>query len=159
MNSSSIDIFFAPTIELGRGLGPVRFGMSPEETLNLLGSPEGLDLRHPKKGYGALVHQYPKLGINFTFDEEDDHRLTYIDVVAGNYKLMEQLALGMTWDDSKAALKQLGLGIPSEERCSSWDLLCLHHHSLICWFQKGVLTKLSFGHYWSKEGQPLWPEV
>ena len=158
MQKSFTDIFLSPEIFLGRGLGPLRFGMYPEETLELLGDPQATDLRHPKKGVGAVMHHYPHLGFNLTFDEEDGHRLTYIDVVGGNFRLLNAFELGMDFKACETKVGELGLGIPTREICSKWDLLCFHGHSLICWFQSGKLLKLSFGHYWGPDGTPLWPE-
>ncbi|HAA12373.1 MAG TPA: hypothetical protein DCE41_12010 [Cytophagales bacterium] len=158
MSYSRVETLLPTEIVLGRGIGPIRFGMYPEETMKVLGDPNTTDLRHPKKGVGAVIHHYEQHGLDLTFDEEDEHRLAYIDVTGGSFILMNALSLGMSWEDCLAATKDLGLGLPHEERCVSWDLLCYHGHSLMCWFHDKTLSKISFGHYWSRDGQPLWPE-
>ena len=159
MEDSRTKTMLSPNIILGRGIGPLRFGMYPNETLEILGEPNISDLRVPKSSAGAVVHCYPHLGLDLTFDEEDDHRLAYIDINHGNFILMNALTLGMDWRDCKRQGKVLGLGIPTEERCAKWDLQCYHAHSLICWFKDKTLVRISFGHYWTRDGKPIWPEV
>lgn len=60
----------------GIGIGPVIFGLTPEEVIDTLGQPDrvGLD----EEDEGSLSYQYNHLRLRLTFYERTDGRLGYI---------------------------------------------------------------------------------
>ena len=159
LNNRILNNTLANNIILGKGLGPLRFGMYPKEVQPIIGRGCVFEMPQEDADPEALIHHYPHLGIDLTFDVEDEQRLTYIDIFDGPYIIMNSLALGMRCAQAKEQLRAMGLGKFQEEVLKEWQLLCCHAHSLVLWFQNHRLEKITFGHYWSKEGNPLWPDT
>lgn len=77
----------------GAGLGELKFGISMDKAIQILGEPESIE----KYSYTDSVEDltetwyYKNLGINIGFNQEDNWRLTLITIKSEPYRLKKKI--------------------------------------------------------------------
>ncbi len=110
MNALSSDKIVVPHI----GVGEIRFGMDRDGVRAILGDPAEVDAESVPDWESW---SYPDLGLEITFDADEEYRCTYLQVSHADYQVGGTTMLGL----ERAALVKstsgldLGEGVDSEE--------------------------------------------
>ncbi|WP_196884989.1 hypothetical protein [Aureivirga sp. CE67] len=153
-------------IEIGQGLGLIKFGFLKNEIKLLLGEPSNVDLEmHSEDGGDASeTWDYDNIGVSFTFDEEEDWKLETITVFSDFFQLKKRILIGKSKEEVAKIIAQLELGEIeyedySEDESLKRELFDLTNGNMMFWFTNDVLTEIQFGVLWRDEEVPLWPTI
>ncbi|PCK02915.1 MAG: hypothetical protein COA42_21810 [Alteromonadaceae bacterium] len=152
-------------IKPGIGLGDIKYGITIEELIQLLGKPDQIDEEECFEGSGEWTRDllYFSRGLNFTFDKADDYRLGVITVLGSGYRLLGKELFGLPKD----AVKRLLAKATSEiSKIEDWtwteedSLECLDHDGLgmLFWFHSGYLSEIQCGCLFEADNETvIWP--
>ncbi len=131
----------AQTILLGKGLDDLPFGASQDEVKAVLGKPEETD-EVDLKGEKSVAWHYWELGISVNFDENQDFKLSSIDVAAPEVLLFGEALMGRSREDVKKFLdeKSLGESVDEVQRGMIYPDV-----NLSLWFNGGDLEEIQWG--------------
>lgn len=151
-------------IQIGIGIGPIRFGQEEEKITEHLGTPESREYIEFQDalGDGTKVLGYYGDGLVFNFDSDDDFRLSTIAIREAGHTLYGKDLFGM---DKLRVLTHLAPNIdeiPEEEIHSDAetpDYLLVEYveQSLFLWFDADKLVEVEIG-YTFQDDEPVWPK-
>jgi len=151
-------------IKVGVGLGDIKFGISKEDLVKLIGEPTEKDTYNAsgeEEGYLTESWHYDEKEFSVSFDEEDNWRLTTIAVSSADFTLNGISVIGSTIDEALDLLKDTDLGDNELEDLSdeivSQKLISFIDSSLNLWFEDDKLSEIQFGVLWEDEDTPKWP--
>lgn len=150
-------------INLGQGLGSLKFGSSREQTIEQLGKPSEKDMFSLSDGEedDSEAWHYDTLDVSLSFDQENDWKLTSIAISSPDYTLNGISLIGKTKDEVLKALENSDLGEVEEDEEIAADnpdscLLYLDEVTLSLWFDEDVLTELQWGPFHNNH-EIVWP--
>ncbi|MEO1481279.1 MAG: hypothetical protein AAFU77_04185 [Myxococcota bacterium] len=137
------------TIEVGRSVGPLVFGLAREEVLSLLGTPSA-----EYKDIDAIFYDDPFMLCGF--DSATD-RLTSVEVTpASGFKLNDK-ELPASFPALRRLLSKEGVSLVAEK--SDPDLHFDPKLRVMVFVQEGAVDAVSFGVLFDEAGDTiLWPE-
>lgn len=150
-------------IKIGTGLGDIKFGISREELITLLGDPTETDQFSAveEEDYVTESWHYDEHEFSVSFDEEDNWRLTTIAISSNEALLNDQVLIGKDKASVIEILKTLSLGeMESEDLSADMDnseLVSFVESSINFWFEDGLLSEIQWGVLWEDEDTPKWP--
>jgi hypothetical protein len=146
------------TIEPGKGLGAILFGMSREEVIKITGKPDEIEsYQHSDiKGEKAEAWHFDDSEISLAFEEFNDWKLSSIAISAPDFLLEGKKLMGLGKDDVMLILKKMSFGKIEKEDCSSDEspdlyLLSVEDAGLNLWFDENVLTEIQWSQIWFDE--------
>ncbi|WP_300668754.1 hypothetical protein [Desulfoluna sp.] len=150
-------------IQIGIGIGPIRFGQEEESISEHLGLPESREYIEFEDalGDGTKVLGYYGDGLVFNFDSDDDFRLSTIAIREPGHTLFDKDLFGM---DKLRVLTHLTEHLdekPEEEFHSDDDapdylLVEYVEQSLFLWFEADRLVEIEIGYTFAND-EPVWP--
>ncbi len=151
-------------IKIGEGLGDIKFGMSKEDLIKIVGDPTESDIYNAsgeEDGYLTESWHYDDHEFSVSFDQEDNWRLTTISTSSPECKFKDVLPVGKSIDHIMALLADQNMDEPELEDLSDENinqkLLSFLSSSLNLWFEDDNLTEIQWGVLWSDEDTPKWP--
>lgn len=150
-------------IKIGTGLNNIKFGISRDDLKAILGEPSEMeqlssDEEDEENEYFVEAWHYDELDLSFSFDEEDDWRLTGIASNSDELIFKDMKITGMSLDDIKAYLIKEDLGeFEIEELGEDQKLLSILSLSSNFWFEDNKLTEVQWSVLWENEDTPIWP--
>ena len=145
-------------IELGRGIGPVRFGMNREELKMLLGEPDEVENFSFEEDHNNTAESwhYDEYEISVAFEEIEGWKITSIAVSSDEYEIKGQKLIGLSRKEVEKKLKQMGIDDLQYENCSSPEnpelfLLSNDDEGLNLWFENGQLSEIQWCPVWEDE--------
>lgn len=153
-------------IEPGIGVGPVKFGMTEDELVELLGEPSIIEQEEyieDKGGWHRVLH-YPHLHLNFTFDKEDGYRLGTITIEGPNVLLFDKDLFGLPKAIVISFIAGVSIEVASEEDFTldeEHTLECLDYDDLgiLFWFESGNLSKIECSYLFESDNETvIWPK-
>ena len=153
------------------GFDKVRFGMTEEQVVKLLGKPTERTVSNmgedPDDNYIDL--DYDALGLSLSFDGVMDFRLSDIMTDgATDYALLGRISVGMTFEETMSLATKLDLGPreevdldddledePNDENLVAYDLTEL---DAALWFKDGVLDTIQIVPPFDEHNNVLWPK-
>ena len=153
-------------IKIGIGLGAIRFGCSRTELKQLLGAADEVDTydsAEDEEEFLTETWHYDEHECSFSFDEEDNWRLTTIAVSSPTCHFNGKQLIGLTQDDVIPLLAAAGfvekeIIYPSTDDKDEELLICYLEAGLNLWFEHGKLSEIQWGVLWSNEDTPKWPD-
>ncbi len=146
-------------IELHRGCGELKFGLTRDDVVKLLGQPNEIDNEYISE-YGSY-YEYYDLNIDLAFMEEDDFRLGTITFKDDRYLLGNDHFIGMTEDQLVEALKKNGFdSLEKDDELTEEDMTGYYSEELglIIYLTDGIVSEISITVDLNDEGAPIWPE-
>lgn len=107
-------------IKIGIGLDNIIFGMTQEDIINILGSPDKMS--ETEISYG-LVYSYNNKMIKLKFDRDEELRLTSIEVYCPGVKMFNQKIIGKTKDQIIGFLEEKHYKEPKYEEYDFFETL------------------------------------
>jgi len=151
------------TVNLGYGLGKLRFGATEEEVEAYLGPADEIDSSGDAEDEHITWH-YKALQGYVSFDEVDDFCLGTIEVSLPAASIYGEVLLGKTRREVKKILKGKVAGRTEEshhdleaEGDARVCLLTYTKQSLNLWFEDDVLTSIQWGYLISEDDEIIWP--
>ena len=144
-------------IRTGIGINDVKFGLTENEVLDLIGQPTLIQIDEEDEDKNR-VYQYDKLKMKLTFYNKYDGKLGYVRTANPEIKINGQPVIGMEIDK---AIKAFGL------KKSEWNKE--HYFTFNSYFNEGiwttlneeygVVTDIEFGFLLDESGEnPIWPK-
>ncbi len=150
-------------IEIGVGVGTIKFGMFREEVLEILGLPTEKEIEKDfDTGDAVETWDYEKYGVSFSFDEEESWKLETITVNSSNFKLNNQSLIGENIEFIQNFIEKENLGDMEFEDYSTpenskHELIDVDEANMFFWFTNEILTEIQFGVHWNEEDEAIWP--
>ncbi|MCP5016844.1 MAG: hypothetical protein GY938_16480 [Ketobacter sp.] len=149
------------TILLGKGLGDFWFGSTEEEALEYFGMPDDIDEFEYEGGEWTKVWKYDDQSISFSFDSEDNFRLSDIEISNPNCELFGYKLIDKTKQEVLDILQKFDLGSwecgDMSEDIPDCENVSYDEKSLNLWFKNGELEYIQFGYLTTDEKKPQWP--
>ena len=86
-------------IVLGRGIGTLIFGMTKEEIVEIIGTPDEVDKPYDIEGCNWEIYEYNFLKCSFSFDPEDEDRLVEMSIENETFHLLHKIRIGVKKGD------------------------------------------------------------
>lgn len=150
-------------ITVGVGVGEIIFGMTESNIIQILGIPDAKEKRSYLKNEFRIIYKYMSIGIELSFDSDDDYRLISIDINDSRYLIGEE---GSIIDLSLNVILRIfetkGYSTPTID-CISNEYEPNH---LMLYYDKESITislinyicdSFSIGPLWKNEEEILWP--
>lgn len=140
-------------IKIGHGLGPILFGKSQSDILELLGEPD----KNFEDDYQDLNWVYFKGQINLKFEAENDDRLSWIECQSPQTSLFDKACIGLLQTDVVKHIDGKVLGEVEIQDFGSHESHLYADDWLELQFDMGHLSAISFGVLYDDEDEPQWP--
>lgn len=152
-------------IQPGIGISQIKFGISEEQLIAVLGKPlsvtEGEYVENSGDYNRELFYQED---LSFTFDSDDSYRLSLITIRSRGYKLFGIDIFGLPIEVVKSFISKEASEIPKYKDWSYEDVLdhiSLDYDSLglTLWFDNGLLEEIQCGYLFFDDWNTVkWPE-
>lgn len=139
----------------GTGIGPVVFGLLPDEVIDTLGQPDrvGLD----EEDEGSLSYQYNHLKLRLTFYERTDGRLGYMRCAHPNLRYLGEKIIGAPVSKVQFLLRKAKRSWHFETY-EFFDAYFDERHWLTLNVEYEAVISLELGLPFDEEGNYIWPE-
>ena len=150
----------------GEGLGALKFGMTRNMVLALIGEPDEKETFSYSETESEMTEswEYLELGISLNFDEEDDWKLVLITVYSDYYLFKGEAIVGEGRAFLEEIFDQEGINDVQEEDWSSEEspkhiLLESDALSINFWFSKDVLDEVQLSPQFIDDETIKWPKL
>lgn len=151
-------------IQIGIGIGPVKFGMTMEEVAQLIGHPDAVERFSYLEEEDVLAEEwtYSNPDLRLTFNEEEEWRLCRISTYSKEIELCGQSLIGMDRAAFIQSFQESILGEMKMEDLSSveipnYQLIYFDKSRVDFWFENDVLMDIEWGPLWQDENTIVWP--
>jgi hypothetical protein len=147
----------------GRGIGSILLGMTPNELVEILGSPD--ETYHPedpeKEAYE--IYGYDSINCSFAFNPDYQNRLFELLIENEYFHIAHEIRVGT----SKEELLNLALKLQFGESCisnmsneefPSHELISFKKVGLDLWLDGEIVTAIQISPLVSEKGEIAWPE-
>ena len=153
-------------IEPGLGIGDIRYGITEEELISLMGRPDKVEEMEYVQGNGDWHRElwYSPRSVHFTFDKDDDYRLGTITIMGSGFTIFGEDLFGLPLDfvrkfiaRSTKEIAKLEDWIWNDEETHE----CLQHDGLgiLFWFEDGNLAEMQCSYLFEADNQTvIWPK-
>ncbi|MGY5351362.1 hypothetical protein ACXGQW_02110 [Wenyingzhuangia sp. IMCC45533] len=152
-------------IEIGVGVGAVKFGMLKEDILSILGMPTDKEIEKDfETGDAVETWDYENFGLAFSFDEEEDWKLETITINSSNFLLNGVGLIGKDIKEVQDFVEKEQIGEMEFEDYSTpevpnHELIDIDSANMFLWFTNDVLTEIQLGVKWDENDEARWPEL
>jgi hypothetical protein len=146
----------------GKGVGNILLGMKMDDVEKILGKPDDKEVIEYDDGEKSCTLYYNDLMADFTFESDDDYRLSFISVENEEFNIAGKIKVGLSKDEVIKICKSLNYSEPELENMSNEDiadqeLLSYDKENLNFWFTDNTLDEIQIGPFWQDEDTPIWP--
>lgn len=150
-------------INLGVGLGELKFGMTRDEVVSLIGKPEDIDMIDGEGDNDMESWHYDTKEFSLLFDEDYGWRLVSISVSDPFFTLFGKSIIGMSKSDLLQFLEYNEMEISDEEDISEEDenlqLIEIDEAGILIWLNEDEIIELQFLPDVEEDGETLiWPQ-
>ncbi|MGE4287869.1 MAG: hypothetical protein AB7E36_04205 [Salinivirgaceae bacterium] len=143
-------------IEIGIGIGSIRFGMKREEVKAILGEPDEIEVfeEEDPELENTIVWHYDEMELSLSFG--DDDMLLAIAISNEDVMLAGKKLMGLTINEITEFVNEFDLGEmeieeqPEEDGVKS-TLVSLWESAMNLWFEDDELTEIQWGPLWDEE--------
>lgn len=137
-------------IELGVGIGELKFGMSPDDVIKLLGEPDEKNREEYSKedpDFFSEEWHYDELELSLSFDNLGEMELSTISVSSSEYHFGGKSLIGEKRAEVEKAMKDLAINSKWEEFKNveeNSDMITNEEEGISLWFENGILTEIQW---------------
>jgi len=145
------------TIKPGIGINDIKFGMSENQVLNLIGKPSKIIIDEDDEDKNQ-VYQYDKLKLRLTFYNEYKGKLGYIRVANPKIVINGHPIIGIRIKD---VFKSYGTKVEDWNKEFYFTFNCYFNENKWTTLNEeyGTVTDIEFGYLFDKKGEnPIWPK-
>ncbi len=149
------------TIVPGVGFDNLKFGMSEEEVIELLGKPDEIEVQEMDDDESINIYYYDDLGVSMSFDSMADFRLVEIAFDDSRYTMEKEFFPGMTKELFLQHAEELGdydMEDLTGEGSDVTELCVFEDKNINVWIKDGVVDTIQIGPFWSDDENVLWPD-
>lgn len=137
-------------IELGIGIGELKFGISPEKVLEIMGEPTE---KHRESfsdedvDFYAEEWHYDEMELSLSFDMLEKLELSTISVSSESFLLDGKQLIGKSRKEVEVAITSMDLSSEWEEMKNiddGGDLLSNEEEGLSLWYEDDILTEIQW---------------
>ncbi len=151
-------------VKTGEGLGDIKFGITRDQLVDILGQPTEKDGFSYEGGeeIDTEAWHYDELEVSFSFDKDDDWRLGTIASSSEETTFGGEKIIDLDVDSLMNLLKNKGYDDVHSEDLST-DEIPNHHvvtideESINFWFEDGELSEIQWSPNWENEETIIWP--
>jgi len=152
-------------IKTGIGVGELKFGISKDEAKKILGEPdecEKYSYSNTEKDLTEIWY-YKDLGLNISFDEEEDWRLGLITIESETYLFENKIFIGQNKNEILSKLKNLKIiDIEYEDMSTvenpTHELYSSDSLGINFWFDDNKLSEIQVSPLFVDNETIKWPE-
>ncbi|WP_026462383.1 hypothetical protein [Adhaeribacter aquaticus] len=146
-------------IELGTGIGNIRFGYSMQQVKDIMGEPEEIEESDEEDEFEHKAWNYWEQGYSFFFDREDDYRLSCIQTEDPEVILFGKKVFDMPAKEVMALLKQQGLTDFETEKLETGETRYSFERQMIdIYVEDDQLLAINFGVFIDDDLEVQWPD-
>jgi len=145
-------------IEIGIGIGPLRFGMERKEAELLMGEPDEVETYEETEDIAGAseIWHYDDQEISLSFEEGDKWTLVAIATSSDNVSIAGKKLIGLPKDEILKFAKEFDLGEMEEEEFTEEDgvlstVLSFSESGMNLWFEDNVLSEIQWGALWDDD--------
>jgi len=149
------------TIVPGVGFGSLKFGMSEDEVVDLIGKPDEIEVQEMDDEEAINIYYYDDLGVSMSFDSMEDFRLVEFAFDDSRFTMEKNFFPGMTKELFLEHAKELGdydMEDVSGEDTDVTELYVFEDKNINVWVKDGVVDTIQIGPFWSDDENVAWPE-
>jgi len=152
-------------IIIGVGLGPIKFGITRDELIEIIGEPDEIDEFSYSETEEDMTESwhYDELEMSVSFDEEQDWRLSNIAVSSEDYEFKGEFLIGMGREELLAKLSEMNLGELeivdySNEENPDHKLISFDDYGINFWLENGELDEIQWSPLINDDDTINWPK-
>ena len=152
------------TIIPGVGINELKFGLQKSDVKSLLGTPDEFEKYSYTNDENNLteVWYYDDLGLDVSFDDDDDWKLGLISIESNAYNLFDFIPIGLSIDKIKEQLKKHGVNDLIYEDWSNvesplHELLSSEKLGINFWFDEEKCNEIQCSPLYIDENTIDWP--
>jgi len=149
------------TIVPGVGFGSLKFGMSEDEVVGLVGKPDEIEVQEMDDEESMNIYYYDDLGVSMSFDSLEDFRLVEFSFDDSRYTMEKNFFPGMSKElflEHAAELGDYDVEDVSGEDTDVTELYVFEDKNINVWVKDGVVDTIQIGPFWSDDENVAWPE-
>lgn len=137
-------------IEIGVGIGELKFGMTPEMVIDILGEPDEKvteNFSEVDPDFYSEEWHYDDIELSLSFDMLEQMELGTISVSSEHYLLEGKSLIGLTRKKVEALIDEMDLSSNWEEFKdveAGGNLLANEDEGLSLWFEDGILIEIQW---------------
>ena len=153
-------------IKSGYGLGEIKFGMSRDEVLNILGAPnekETFSYSEEDDDDQTENWHYDELELSVGFDQEDDWKLVTLGITSQDYEFNGVKAIGLTKEQLSTEIQALNIDDLEQEDMASAEnpthqLISSESLGINFWTEDGLVSEVQWVPLYIDDENIKWPE-
>ena len=146
-------------IELGTGIGNIRFGYSMDQVKDIMGEPEEIEESDEEDEFEHKAWNYWESGYSFFFDKEDDYRLSCIQTENPDVVLFGKKVFDLSPDKVLDLCKQNGLTDFETEKLDTGETRLTFEKEMIdLYLDDDQLLAINFGVFIDDDLEVQWPD-
>jgi hypothetical protein len=146
-------------IELGTGIGNIRFGFTMDQVKDIMGEPEEIEESDEDDEFEHKAWNYWEQGYSFFFDREDDYRLSCIQTENPNVILFGQKVFDLPANEVKALVRKNGLTDYETEKLETGETRLSYEKEMIdLYLEDDRLLAINFGVFINDDLEVQWPD-
>ncbi|MDQ3190297.1 MAG: hypothetical protein M3Q58_01755 [Bacteroidota bacterium] len=141
-----------------KGLGDLNFGITSEEVIKRIGAPEEIEEIEPESEIRTLIWHYWSKGLSLFFDEENDLKLTSIEVDNNMTTLWGHMIFNMDEKEIIELFKSKGYKeIDIEEQEWGEKRISFDDAMVDLYYEEGELNSINYGVFINEMEIAVWP--
>ncbi|MDB5262130.1 MAG: hypothetical protein JWQ14_1411 [Adhaeribacter sp.] len=146
-------------IELGTGMGNIRFGYSMEQVKDVMGEPEEVEESDEEDEFEHKAWNYWQKGYSFFFDREDDYRLSCIQTENSDVILFGKRIFDLSAKEIKDLLTKNGVTDFETEKLETGETRLSYEREMIdLYLENDQLLAINFGVFINDDLEVQWPD-
>jgi len=149
------------TIVPGVGFDNLKFGMSEEEVVDMLGKPDEIEVQEMEDEELMNIYYYDELGVSVSFDSMADFRLVEMAFDDSRYTMEKNFFPGMSKQLFIEHAEELGdfeVEDLADEDADVTGLYVFEEKNINVWIKDGVVDTIQIGPFWKDDENVAWPE-
>ncbi len=146
----------------GIGFDSIKFGMSEEEVIAVLGKPDEVEVQEMDDGESVNIYYYDEINVSISFDSMADMRLVEISFDDSSFTLLDKFFPGMSKELFLEHADEIGeyfVEDLSDEGSDVNELYSFEDKNINVWIKEGAVDSIQIGPYWGDDDEEiLWPE-
>ncbi|NPA35495.1 MAG: hypothetical protein GXO47_01480 [Chlorobi bacterium] len=145
----------------GKGFGKIKFGMTEDEVIDILGKPDEIEVQEMDDNEVVNVYYYDDMGVSLSFDSLEDFRLVEFSFDDNVYTLENNFYPGMSRELFLEHANELGeysVEDFSEEDTDVNELYAFEDKNINIWITDGVVDTIQIGPFWNDDDNVNWPD-
>ncbi len=149
------------TIVPGVGFDNIKFGMTEDEVLDVLGNPDEIEVQEMEDGESVNIYYYDDLGVSMSFDSMEDYKLVELAFDDSRYTMEKNFFPGMSKNMFLEHVGELGkyyIEDLSDEDSDVTELYVFEDKNINVWLREGVVDTIQTGPFWRDDENVSWPQ-